>query len=85
MAIGCFPGPVFFVKCLNTFIFAKWSDTIYIQKSISLLVSMLCWHSQGTQLRISTQENKNITARDGHSAQSFICHIENFLTIYVYI
>lgn len=29
MTIGCFPEPVFFVKYLNTFIFAKWSDTMY--------------------------------------------------------
>lgn len=54
-------------------------------ENISLIVFMLCWHSQGTQLRISIQQNKTITARDGHSAQSFIGHTENLLTIYVYI
>lgn len=82
MAIGCFP--VFFIKCLNAFIFTKWSDTMYIQKSISLIVFMLCWHSQGIQLKTSMQENNTITARDGHSANSFICHVENLLTIYIY-
>lgn len=85
MAMGCFPAPLFFIKCLNAFIFTKWSDSMYIQKSISLIVFMLCWHSQGIQLKMSMQENNTITARDGHSAKSFICHVETLLTIYIYI
>lgn len=85
MAIGCFPAPVFFIKCLNTFILAERSDTMYIQKSISLIIFMLCWHSQGIQWKISMQQNNTITARDGHSAKSFICHVENLLAIYIHI
>lgn len=46
---------------------------------------MLCERSQGTQLKTSMQQNNTDAARDTHLAKSLICHVDNLLTMCVYI